>query len=66
MSEKLTLDEVMEREEELYAVYIENKLPFVLMPAIDEEIHNLLLEQREAIVNEAVRRHNEEIGVFIA
>lgn len=66
MSEKLTLDEVMEREEELYAVYIENKLPFVLMPAIDEDIHNLLLEQREAIVNEAVRRHNEEIGVFIA
>lgn len=66
MSEKLTLDEVMEREEELYAVYIENKLPFVLMPAIDEEMHNLLLEQREAIVNEAVRRHNEEIGVFIA
>lgn len=65
--ETLSLDEVMVREVELTRMYIEKQIPFVAMPAIDAKMHNMLLMQRDIII-EAVEKSlaQESKGKFMA
>lgn len=62
----LSLDEIMEQEEKLYKLYKEGKIPFVLMPAPDERVHNILLMQRELIIEAERKLEQESKGVLVA
>lgn len=63
----LSLDEMMEIEVELAKQYIENKIPFVPMPALDERMYNMLLMQRELTIEVAEKKLEQESkGVLVA
>lgn len=63
----LSLDEMMEIEVELTKQYIENKIPFVLMPVLNERMHNMLLMQRKLIIEVAEKELEQESkGVLVA
>lgn len=70
MSEKreiLSLDEVMSKEVEITRIYIEKQVLFVTMPAIDAKMHNMLLMQRDIIIEAAEKiLEQESKGKFMA
>ena len=57
----------MEIEVELAKQYIEGKIPFVLMPVLNERMHNMLLMQRKLIIEVAEKELEQESkGVLVA